>query len=188
MRALAVALLAIVVSACAAPPTSAPPTAAPPTVAPPTAAPPTAAPPSGTPTAGDALLALLPATVNGVATTRMSLIPASRNSPRVFLKVIARLGKKPPDALVGLAFGPGATVYAMQVAGTTGSQIAEAFFVERTGIAPGSSAPPAISIGGKQVTRLGLLAGTFLYASGDTFFFVECPDEPAAAEVLGLLR
>lgn len=186
MRALAVALLAIVMSACAAPPTAAPPTAAPTTAAP-TAAPPTSAIRSGTPSAGDALFALLPTTLDGVATTKTSLSPAGRNTPRVFLKVIARLGKKPPDALLALAFSPGATVYAMRVAGTSGSQIAQAFFVERTGIAPGSSAPPALSIGGKQVTRLGLLAGTFLYASGDTFFFVECPDEPAAAEVLKLL-
>ena len=113
--------------------------------------------------------------------------PASRTAPRVFLKIIARLGKKPPDALLALAFGSGTTVYAMQVDGTSGSEILQAFLEERTGAVPGSSAPPTVSIGGKQVTRLGSLVGTFLYASGETFFYVEAPSEPTVGDVLGQL-
>ncbi len=52
-------------------------------------------------------------------------------------------------------------------------------------IAGGSFSPPAtISLGGKQVMRVGELAGTFLYSSGDVFYYIECPDEPTAVDML----
>jgi hypothetical protein len=32
--------------------------------------------------------------------------------------------------------------------------------------------------------RIGTLAGTFMYSSGQTFFYPECPDEATASDVL----
>ena len=152
------------------------------TPAPSTSAGRTAAPSTTAPQ--DPLSALLPATMNGAAVTKTTLNPTKSPTPRVFLKVIARLGKTPPDARLSLAYAPDATVYAMRIKGSDGSEIQQAFLTERTGAAPESGSPPKETVGGKEVIRLGKLPGTFLYASDDVFFYVEAPDEPTAAEVL----
>ncbi len=180
MRAAIVILVALVMGACASPPTATPPTATPPT-----ATPLTSAPASPSPSiVATGLLARLPMTVNGVATTRTSLTMAGRTTPRVYLRILGRIGKTPPDAQLALAFASGATVYGMQVDGTSGSEIVQAFLEERAGAAPGSSPPPTVSIGDKQVVRLGSFVGTFLYGTDDTFYYVEAPDEATAADVL----
>lgn len=128
---------------------------------------------------GDPLSELLPLTVSGVPTVMLDTTVANRSSPRIFLKVVARLDRKPTDAEVALAFTPNSTLYALRIDGASGSDIAAAYLAEH-----GSSTPPLLSIGGKQVRRIGALAGGFLYGSDDVFFYVECPDEVTAAEVL----
>jgi hypothetical protein len=178
MRALAAVLLALVLSACAQPPSTGP-TPAGSTTAPSIAGPATASPAA----VGDALVGLLPASVAGSTTTTSRFDAFSRRSPRVFLKVIARVGKIPPDAQLALAYTPSATVYAVQVDGVTGNDILQAFLVERMGAA-GASAAPTVDIGGKQVVPIGASARTFGYASGDTFFYVDCQDEETAADAL----
>ena len=126
----------------------------------------------------------LPTSVNGVQTSRADLNPAGQDSPRVFLKVIARLGQMPPDGHVAVAIGSGATVYAVQVDGKTGSAILNAYLEERgAGSTAASSFSPA-GVGGKQAVRVGTLAGTFMYSSGQTFYYLECPDEATASDVL----
>jgi hypothetical protein len=117
--------------------------------------------------------------VSGVPTVILDTTVANRRSPRIFLKVVARLGKKPPDAEVALAFTPSSTLYALRIDGASGGEIADAYLVEH-----GSAPPPIISMGGKMVRRIGALAGGFLYGSDDVFFYIECPDEATAIEVL----
>jgi hypothetical protein len=187
MRSLATVLLAVALSACAGPSPSGPsPTAS-------LACASIADPSADT----KALAEVLPTCVNGVPTSKRAIGVATRDSPRVFLKVVARLGKKPPDAEVAVAFwstpaaasAPSAqpansSVYAVRVAGITGSDILHAFLVERQGAAIESAPPPTLSVGGKEAIRIGSLAGGFLYASADAFFYVDCPDERTAAEVL----
>ena len=180
MRVAVIVLLAVILAGCSDPSPSS--TSVPSTPVPTTSAGRTAVPTTSAPQ--DSLSALLPATMNGAAVTKTTLNPTKSPTPRVFLKVIARLGRTPPDARLSLAFAPNATVYAMQVDGASGSDIQQAFFAERTGAAPESGSPPNESVGGKQVIRLGNLAGTFLYANDDVFFYVEAPDEPTAAAVL----
>jgi len=178
MLALAALVLALVVSACAQPPSTGP------TPAGSVAAPSIAGPATASPAAvGGALVGLLPASVAGSTTTTSSFDAFSRRSPRVFLKVIARVGKIPPDAQLALAYTPSATIYAVQVDGVTGDDILQAFLVERMG-AEGASSAPTVDIGGKQVVPIGASTRTFGYASGDTFFYVDCQDEESAADAL----
>ena len=179
MRALAAVLLALVLSACAQSPSTSPTPAGSPTAAPSIAGPATASPAA----VGGALVGLLPASVAGSTTTTSSFDAFSRRSPRVFLKVIARVGKIPPDAQLALAYTPSATIYAVQVDGVTGDDILQAFLVERMG-AEGASSAPTVDIGGKQVVPIGASTRTFGYASGDTFFYVDCQDEESAADAL----
>lgn len=187
MRALATVMLAVVLGACAGPSPSGPSTTASPTCAA------TAGPSAEVKALGE----LLPSCVNGVPTSKRALALTSKDSPRVFVKVVARLGKKPPDAEVAVAFwstpapasAPSAapansSIYAVRVAGVTGSDILHAFLVERQGAAIESAPPPTLSVGGKEAIRIGSLAGGFLYSSADAFFYVDCPDEATAAEVL----
>jgi len=51
------------------------------------------------------------------------------------------------------------------------------------GVAAASVAPTA-DIGGKTVVPIGASSRTFGYASGDTFFYVDCQDEATAADAL----
>jgi hypothetical protein len=184
MRAIAAVLMSVVLSARAQPPSIGPTPTGSSTAVPRTAAPSIASPTSASPSdVGQSLRGLLPALVNGAATTTSSLSPSSRGSPRVFLKVIARLGTKPPDGQVALAFNSDATIYAVQVDGIGGSDILQAFLVERLGAAAAADAP-TVDIGGKPVIRFGASGGTLVYASGETFFYVECQDEATAADVL----
>jgi hypothetical protein len=186
--------LVVVLCACATPsPTATPPTASP-VVGSPTAPvrteDPVQSPSDGShaspvPSASMAgILGVLPGTVNGATTTRITLSPSGRTTPKVFLKVLGRLGGTPPEMTLGLAFAPGGTAYAMRVVGVTGDQILRAFLEERTGLPPGASAPPELTVGGKQATRLGQLPGTFLYADADTFYYIETSNEAAAGEII----
>ena len=113
------------------------------------------------------------------------LEPVNRNSPRVFLKVIARLGETPDDGEVALAFIPQSTVYAVRVDGASGMDILIAYLDERGYRADES--PPTESVGGKAATRLGSAGGVFLYATEDLFFYVNCTDDQRAADLLQLL-
>ena len=183
MRVAVALLLALAVCACATPSAPTPPgssAAAPPTIAGATTSSPTAGPSD----VEGSLQGLMPSSVNGAAMTKRILSPADRVSPRIFLKVVARLGKKPPDGQVALAYNTDATIYAVHVDGATGDDIMEAFLAERL-TADALSAPlPTVSIGGKEAIRLGASGGNFAYASGDAFFLVECLDEATAADVL----
>jgi hypothetical protein len=113
------------------------------------------------------------------------LDPVNRNSPRVFLKVIARLGETPDDGEVALSFVPGSSVYAVRVKGKSGMDVLIAYLAERGYRADES--PPTEPVGGKAVTRLGSGGGVFLYATTDTFFYVNCTDDVRATELLQLL-
>ena len=67
----------------------------------------------------------------------------------------------------------------------TGTDFLLEFIAERVNIAGGSfEPPPTVSLAGKQVMRVGEFAGTFLYSSGDVFYYLECPDEPTAVDML----
>ena len=175
-RGLAVVLL---VSACASP-ISDPMSASP--LTPSTAAVPGTPAPS---VDGHPLSELLPTAINGVPTKTADLDPVSRDSPRVFLKVIARLGVTPVDGEVALAFTPDQTVYAVRVDGSDGMDVLLAYLAERGYRADES--PPTESVGGKQATRLGTLGGNFLYVKDDVFYFVNSKDDQRAADMLELL-
>jgi hypothetical protein len=179
-RGLAMVLL---LSACAAP--VSPPIADPPSASSPAAS--TSATPS-TPAPsvdGHPLSELLPTAIAGVPTKTADLDPVTRDSPRVFLKVIARLGETPVDGEVALAFTSDATVYAVRVAGADGMDVLLAYLAERGYRADES--PPTENVGGKQATRLGTLGGNFLYVKDDVFYFVNCKDDARAADLLALL-
>jgi hypothetical protein len=134
---------------------------------------------------GKPLSELLPASVNGVETTKRDMNVISRTSPRVFLKTLGRLGKTPPDAEVALAYESSASVFAFRVDGVSGADILLAFIAESANIASGSFSPaPTVSLGGKQVMNVGKLAGTFLYSTDEVFYYIECPDEPTAIDML----
>lgn len=134
---------------------------------------------------GHPLSELLPTSVNEVDTTKTDMNVAERPTPRVFLKTLGRLGKTPPDAEMALAFVPGASVYAFRVDGISSDDVLLAYIAEAANIASGSfEPPPTISVGGKQVMRVGELAGTFLYSKDDVFYLIECPDEPTAVDML----
>lgn len=183
VRAAVTLLLAVAVCACAtpSPPTPPGPSAA---SAPASASATTSAPTAGPSGVEGSLQGLLPGSVKGEATTKLIFSPSNRKSPRIFLKVVARLGKKPLDAQVALAYTSDATIYAVHVDGATGDDIMEAFLAERL-TADALSAPlPTVSIGGKEAIRLGASGGNFAYASGDAFFLVACLDEATAADVL----
>ncbi len=199
MRTIARGLLTLValgvsLGACATPSPTATPATASPVVGSPTAPIATEAPAQSPPDGSTAspvpaasvtgFLGVLPSTMNGATTTRIALSPSGRTTPKVFLKVLGRLGGTPPEMSLGLAFAPGGTAYAMRVADVTGDQILRAFLEERTGLSPAASAPPKLTIGGKQATRLGQLPGTFLYANADTFFYIETSNEAAAGEII----
>lgn len=170
-------LLALLVSACAAPLTVDPSTA-------PTAQ--TAPPATPRPSVdGHPLSELLPTSINGVTTKVSDLDPVSRASPRVFLKVIARVGDVPGDGEVALAFMTGATVFAVRVKGGDGMAVLMAYLAERG--YPSDQAPPTEPVGGRQATRLGAGSGQFLYVNGDVFYYVNCSDDQLAADVLELL-
>ena len=179
-RGLAMVLL---VSACAAPvspPISDPPSASPHTSS--TPANPTTPAPS---LDGHPLSELLPTVIKAVPTKTADLDPVSRDSPRVFLKAIARLGETPVDGEVALAFTPDATVYAVRVDGADGMDVLLAYLAERGYRADEN--PPTESVGGKQATRLGTLEGNFLYVKDDVFYFINCKDDQRAAELLEVL-
>jgi hypothetical protein len=170
MRPLRVVVLAILMSACNGSSPSATPVTAPTT---------TLGPVDGYP-----LSELLPMSVSGVATIKQDTTVANRFSARVFLKTVARLGKKPTDAEMAIASSSGASAYALRVDGVSGIDILAAFVAERTNVADGTLLPPTASVGGKQATKVGEDAGTYIYASGDVFYYIECPDEPTAVDVL----
>jgi hypothetical protein len=128
---------------------------------------------------------LLPTSINGVPARLSDLDPLTRDSPRVFLKVIARIGETPADGEVGLAFIDGATVYAVRVKGGTGMDVLMAYLAERGYVH--DVVPPTEGIGGKQATRLGAGAGQFLYANGDVFYYVNCANDQLAADVIAQL-
>jgi hypothetical protein len=132
----------------------------------------------------NALSEMLPKSVNGVATTRADIKVLDRSSPKVFAKVVAGLHKTPQDAEVALSYAEDARVYALRVDGASGMDILQGFVAERQGAAAGSVPPPTVSVGGKQVTRIGSIAGAYLYASADVFFYVDCPDEPTGIDIL----
>ena len=184
MRPLATLILAVALSACAGPSPSGPS---------PSGAAPSDSPvciPSASPSPdANAVTALLPACVNGVTTDRREIGVGNRNSPRIFLKVVARVAKSPPDAEVGLAFGSNATIYAVRIDGLSGDEVLQAYLAERMGVPAGSAPPsfPTEDVGGKQAIKIGATAGGFLYASADAFFYLDCPDEPTAADVLSQL-
>lgn len=178
-------LLTVLLAACAQPPSASPTATHSATATPRTAIPSSTASPAGpSPASVDSsLLGLMPASVNGAATTTAIFAPSSRRSPRVFLKVIASLGKKPPDGHVALAFNSDATIYALEVDGIGGEEILRAFLTERIGAAAASDAS-TIALGGKRVIRYGASGGSFVYGYRGTFFYLECRDEATAAEVL----
>lgn len=180
MRPLLTVLLAVALSACAGPSPSGPsPTASL-----------VACIPSPDPSAdATALSQVLPGCVNGVATIRTDIGVTNRNSPRIFLKVVARVAKSPPDAEVALAFGSNATMYAVRIDGLSGNEVLQAYLAERMGVPTGSAPPsfPTGDVGGKQAIKIGATAGGFLYASAEVFFYLDCPDEPTAADVLSQL-
>jgi hypothetical protein len=190
LREVAAFLLAVGLSACAAPSPSVPATSGPTVPASSTGSPTSDASSSSGPASprpsvdGHPLSELLPSSVNGEPTTRGDLSPSSRNSPRVFLKVVARLGKTPPEGEVAIAANTSGTVYALRVKGASGDEVLLAFVGERANVAVVPTPIPTISLAGKQVARVGRLPGTFLYASGDVFFYIECPDEPTAEDVI----
>jgi hypothetical protein len=134
---------------------------------------------------GHPLSELLPASIADEVSKVADLDPVDRNSPRVFLKVIARLGETPADGEVALAFVPASTVYAVRVAGASGMDIMLAYLAER-GYRSDES-PPTENVGGKQATRLGSSGGTFLYATDDVFYYVNCADDERAADLLAAL-
>ena len=76
---------------------------------------------------------LLPTSVNGAEASRADLNLAGKDSPKAFLKVVAYLGQKPLDGRLALAFGSGATVYALQVNTKSGSDILQAYLEVRGG-------------------------------------------------------
>ena len=145
--------LGVVLCACATPSPTATPPAASPVVGSPTAPVRTEAPvqsptegshASPVPSASVAgILGVLPGTVNGATAAQITLSPSGRTTPKVFLKVLGRLGGTPPEMTLGLAFAPGGTAYAMRVAGVTGDQILRAFLEERTGLPPEQALPGA---------------------------------------------
>jgi hypothetical protein len=182
MRALAAPLLAIAVCACAAP--VLPLSPAPSGPASPVPASAVVATPRPS-VDGHPLSELLPATIAGEAARVTDLDPVNRNSPRVFLKVIARLGETPDDGEVALAFVPQSTVYAVRVDGASGSDVLVAYLAERG--YPSDESPPTETMGGKAATRLGSAGGVFLYAMDDVFYYVNCADDQRAAELLQLL-
>ena len=162
MRSVLIVLLTIVMSACSGSAASSP-----------------------TSLDGSPLSELLPVSVNGVETIKKDMNVVDRSTPRVFLKTLGRLGKTPPDAEMALAYESKASVYAFRVEGVSGTDILLNFIAETANIATGSfSPPPTISLGGKQVMRVGDLAGTFLYSNGDVFYYIESPDEPTAVDML----
>lgn len=178
-------LVALLVSACAAPPVDVPsgslavPGAS-------VAGSASVAPATPRPSVdGHPLSELLPTSINGVTTKVTDLDPVSRSSPRVFLKVIARVGETPEDGEVALAFIDGATVYAVRVKGGNGMDVLMAYLAERGYVT--DETPATESVGGKQATRLGAGAGQFLYTNGDVFYYVNCKDDQAAADLLELL-
>lgn len=185
MRFHRVLLVALLVSACAAPPVgdpSGPPAVPGASVTSPASIVPSTPRPS---VDGHPLSELLPTSINGVATKVTDLNPVSRASPRVFLKVIARVGETPEDGEVALAFIEGANVYAVRVKGGSGMDVLLAYLAERGYVA--DETPATESIGGKQATRLGAGAGQFLYVNGDVFYYVNCKDDQLAADLLGQL-
>ncbi|HYO44247.1 MAG TPA: hypothetical protein VES19_13710 [Candidatus Limnocylindrales bacterium] len=125
---------------------------------------------------------LLPTSINGIPTRVIDLDPLSRDSPRVFLKVIARVGETPRDGEVALAFIDGATVYAVRVKGGSGRDVLMAYLAERGYVT--DETPATEGIGGKQATRLGAGAGQFLYTNGDVFYYVNSKDDPLASALL----
>jgi hypothetical protein len=188
MRFHRVLLVALLVSACAAPPVGDPsgPSAVPGVAGASSASSASVAPSTPRPSVdGHPLSELLPTSINGVTTKVTDLNPVSRSSPRVFLKIIARVGDKPQDGEVALAFIEGATVYAVRVKGGSGEDVLMAYLAERGSVA--DETPATESVGGKQATRLGKGAGQFLYVSGDVFYSVSCQDDQLAADVLGQL-
>lgn len=134
---------------------------------------------------GHPLSELLPTAINGVATKSRDLNPVSRDSPRVFLKVIARLGQTPDHGEVALAYTPDSTVYAVRIKDATAMDVLLAYLGERGYRADES--PPTESIGDKQVTRLGSHGGNFVYTSDDVFYFIECATDQLAADLIRLL-
>ncbi len=200
MRAASVLLLAVLLGACGGPSPTAPtspvasgvsPTGPDPsaTLPPPTGT--TASPsagtsdsPSASPSGGPvSLIDLLPTSVSGVATRRIGLTPSGRTTPKIFLKVLGQLHKAPPDATIALAYTPESTIYAFTVAGVNGTEISQVFLGEHLGPAAPSETT-TVALGGKEARRIGVFPGHFVYATGDRFFYIVCPDEPSAADVL----
>lgn len=165
MRSVWVVLLAILIGACGGSSSDGPPT---------------------TPVDGYPLSEFLPASVNGVDTTTRNIDVVSADTPRVFVKTVARLSKSPPDAEMARAYESGNSVYAVRIDGVSGYDILLAFIGEMANVADGSfSPPPTTTVGGKQVMRSGGSAtNTFFYSSGDVFYYVETHDEPTAVDVL----
>jgi hypothetical protein len=164
MRSVWVVLLAVLMSACAGSSSSDPPT---------------------TPVDGHPLSEFLPTSVNGVDTTRQDLDVLRPPSPRVFPKTLGRLSKTPADAELALAYVSSASVYAFRIDGVSGADTLLTFIAESANLDSGSfSTAPTISVGGKQVMRVGELVGTFLYSSDDVFYYLQAPDEPTAVDML----
>jgi hypothetical protein len=178
-------LLVLLVSACAAPANVDPSNSPSAPGASMTASPSVAAETPRPSVDGHPLSELLPTSIKGVATKTADLDPVSRNSPRVFLKVIARLAATPNLGEVALAFTPESTVYAVRVAGSTGTEVLLAYLAERGYRA--DEVPPTVSIGGKQATKLGTVGGTYVYVGGDVFYYVETANDQLAADLLQLL-
>ena len=134
------------------------------------------------PVDGHPLSELLPASVSGVATQTVDMSVADRNSPRAFLKVVARLGKTPPESELAFAYASETKVYAVRVAGVSGNDVLVAFVAERVDLP--TADPKFDEFGGKQVIKIANTTGSFLYASADVMYTIEAPDEPTALDVL----
>lgn len=185
MRIHGVVLVVLLVSACAAP-AIVDPSISPPIPGASIANSPSVATETPRPSVdGHPLSELLPTSIKGVATKTADLDPVSRDSPRIFLKVIARLAATPNMGEVALAFTPDATVYSVRVDGSSGTEVLMAYLAERGYRA--DEVPPTESIGGKQATRLGTGGGTYVYVGGDVFYYVETANDQLAADMLQLL-
>lgn len=110
-------LLAFLVSACAAPQTTDPSMSSPPVPSATVAEASVAAVTPRPSVDGHPLSELLPTSVAGVATRLSDFNPTSRSSPRVFLKVVARLAEAPGDGEVALSYTPDSTVYGVRIEG-----------------------------------------------------------------------